>query len=218
MAKSYKYDWNKEQIEIAVKNNYCYADVLRELNIPVAGRNSDTLKRKIKEFDISTQHFTFQAKSKYKEKVAIENYLTTNSHIKSYFLKQRLLKAKLKENKCEICGLSEWRGQPLAIQLHHINGDNTDNRIENLQMLCPNCHSQTESYCGSSKPQHYCQCCGRELKTNAVYCISCAKKEENKQKWIQRLNSNPNLSNIEIAKLYNVTEAAVRKWKKKLIK
>ncbi|MGM9530406.1 HNH endonuclease [Intestinibacter sp.] len=47
----------------------------------------------------------------------------------------------LKENKCEECGITEWRGKPITIQLHHINGDRSDNRVENLRMLCPNCHS-----------------------------------------------------------------------------
>ena len=48
--------------------------------------------------------------------------------------------------KCEKCGLSEWQGEPLICELHHINGDSTDNRIENLIILCPNCHSQTDNF------------------------------------------------------------------------
>jgi len=63
-------------------------------------------------------------------------------------LKQRLLKAQLKENRCEGCGITEWRGRPLAMQLHHRNGDGLDNRLENLEFLCANCHSQTESWGG----------------------------------------------------------------------
>jgi DNA-binding CsgD family transcriptional regulator len=63
-------------------------------------------------------------------------------------LKQRLLRAGLKESRCERCGLSEWRGAPLTVALHHINGDRNDNRIENLELLCPNCHSQTDTFAG----------------------------------------------------------------------
>lgn len=63
-------------------------------------------------------------------------------------LKQRLLRAGLKAQRCESCGLSSWREAPLSLALHHINGDRRDNRLENLQLLCPNCHSQTENFAG----------------------------------------------------------------------
>jgi Zn finger protein HypA/HybF involved in hydrogenase expression len=59
-------------------------------------------------------------------------------------IKRRLLLAGLLQNRCEACGLSDWRGKPLAIQIDHINGIRDDFRLENLRMLCPNCHSQTE--------------------------------------------------------------------------
>lgn len=68
---------------------------------------------------------------------------TNRSH-----LKQRLLGAGLKAACCERCGLTEWLGEPLSLQLHHLNGDGTDNRLENLQLLCGNCHSQTDNWGG----------------------------------------------------------------------
>ena len=63
-------------------------------------------------------------------------------------LKARLLSEGLKENRCEACGITEWRGKPLNMELHHINGDGADNRLENLQFLCGNCHSQTDNWGG----------------------------------------------------------------------
>ena len=63
-------------------------------------------------------------------------------------LKARLIKAGLKENRCERCGIAEWHGRPLEMQLHHVNGDGLDNRLENLELICANCHSQTETWGG----------------------------------------------------------------------
>ena len=63
-------------------------------------------------------------------------------------VKIRLLKEGLKANRCEHCGISQWRGEVLALALHHINGDRLDNRLENLELLCPNCHSQTDTFSG----------------------------------------------------------------------
>jgi transposase len=66
-------------------------------------------------------------------------------------LKGRLLAAGLLDSRCADCGLSAWRGRPLSLQLHHVNGDGSDNRLANLQLLCPNCHSQTENWGGLNK-------------------------------------------------------------------
>jgi predicted transcriptional regulator len=63
-------------------------------------------------------------------------------------LKARLLRAGLKDGRCERCGLAEWLGQPLSLALHHMNGDRNDNRVENLALLCPNCHAQTNTFGG----------------------------------------------------------------------
>jgi DNA-binding transcriptional ArsR family regulator len=66
-------------------------------------------------------------------------------------LRLRLLVDGLKDARCERCGLTEWLGEPAPLQLHHVNGDGRDNRVENLQILCPNCHSQTDSWGGRNR-------------------------------------------------------------------
>jgi len=66
-------------------------------------------------------------------------------------LKKRLLKERIFENKCQNCGIVEWNGNPLVMHLDHIDGNSHNHKLENLRMLCPNCHSQTDTYCGKNK-------------------------------------------------------------------
>lgn len=64
----------------------------------------------------------------------------------SYKLKNKLIKAGIKENKCECCGITEWNGKQINFELHHIDGNSSNNLLSNLQILCPNCHSQTDNF------------------------------------------------------------------------
>lgn len=66
-------------------------------------------------------------------------------------LKKRLLVDGIKENKCEVCGITEWNNKPLFMRLDHIDGNSHNHKLENLRMTCPNCHSQSETYCGKNK-------------------------------------------------------------------
>lgn len=77
--------------------------------------------------------------------LVVDRPQTNRSH-----LKRRLLDAGLKENRCERCGIGEWQGEPLNMALHHLNGDGRDNRLENIALLCPNCHAQTPNYGGKN--------------------------------------------------------------------
>ena len=81
--------------------------------------------------------------------------LVENKKYRSDYLKKLLYREKIKEEKCEKCGTIDiWNGLPLELQLDHINGNNKDNRIENLRILCPNCHSQTTSFCTGQLFKH----------------------------------------------------------------
>lgn len=82
-----------------------------------------------------------------KRKIPIEDILSNK--VKGYLpvrLKWRLINEGYKESKCEKCGLSEWLGGEIPLELHHLNGDKEDNELKNLQILCPNCHALTDNY------------------------------------------------------------------------
>lgn len=137
-----------------------------------------------------------------KGKLPIEEYLVKGSTISIPKLRERLLKEGLKEHKCENpeCGLSEWHNLPIPLQLHHINGDRTDNRLENLQLLCPNCHALTDNYCGRKLKKV------KEAKPRPSKIIP---KE-------QLLNDFKEFGSFSgVGKKYGVSDKAVVKWCKK---
>jgi hypothetical protein len=85
-------------------------------------------------------------------KIPIQEILEgKHPHFQTYKLNKRLLKEGIFENKCSDCGIFEWNGKPLNMQLDHINGCSHDHRLENLRFLCANCHSQTDTFCGKNK-------------------------------------------------------------------
>lgn len=84
----------------------------------------------------------------------VDEIFAANTHRNRGQLKARLLSQGLKENRCERCGINQWQGRPLRVALHHVNGDRLDNRLENLELLCPNCHSQTANFSGRAKNRH----------------------------------------------------------------
>lgn len=78
----------------------------------------------------------------------LTDYLMNSSDIQSNKIRKKLLREHYKEHKCENCGLTEWLGHPIPLELHHIDGDRDNNVLENFELLCPNCHAMTDSYRG----------------------------------------------------------------------
>ena len=151
-----KYTYTKENLEKAIKESLSIAEVCRKLKIRPVGGNYKTLHSKIKEHNLDTSHFTGAAwnkglKFKPNPPKKLEEILTKDSTYSSNNLRLRLIKEGLKEEKCEICKNSTWLENPIKLELHHIDGNNTNNLLENLQILCPNCHSFTDNFRGSKK-------------------------------------------------------------------
>ena len=90
---------------------------------------------------------------KNKPKIPLEEIIFKNSYpnYQTYKLKQRLLEEGIKSNNCEICGIVEWNGNSINMELHHIDGNRTNHLLENLKRICPNCHSQTNNYRAKNK-------------------------------------------------------------------
>ena len=150
-----KRKWTDDQFIEAVKSSFSYAEVMKKIGLKPAGSNYDTVKRKISELDLDTSHMTgkvWNQGERYrpiKEARPLEEILVErSSYVSTYHLKERLLKEGVKEHRCECCGNTEWMGEPIALELHHVNGVKDDLRMENLQILCPNCHAFTDNYRG----------------------------------------------------------------------
>ena len=130
------------------------AELMRKLGYTANRGNSfKNLKDYLIDNNVDISHFKGKSHGSSKtEKYSLEQILVENSTYSNMTrLKERILKANLLEYKCSECGISEWNNKHLVLQLDHINGDNRDNRVENLRLLCPNCHSQTETFCGKNR-------------------------------------------------------------------
>lgn len=141
--------YTKEQLQEAVSDSTSVAQALTILGLVPKGGNYQTFHNKCKLYDVDISHFTGQSWSKNKTfgpKRPLSDYLENKAPIKSHKLKLRLLKENIFDYKCSCCGNTEWNGQPIPLELDHINGNNQDNSLENVRLLCPNCHAQTPTY------------------------------------------------------------------------
>lgn len=134
-----------------VKNSFSNSDVLRSLGLSTNGGASvKILKRRMADLGCDTSHYKYVRKCS--PKYDLDQILVVNSSYRNIkTLKKRLLSSGLLKYVCSLCGNSgEWLGSKLSLQLDHVNGVSDDHRLENLRFLCPNCHSQTDTYAGKN--------------------------------------------------------------------
>ena len=147
------YQVSEEEFKTIIQSRNRYSDCIRALGLTTKGGASrDILKRRIAELNCSTEHFGKYINQKSPQaRYKLDDILVENSSYANISrLKKRLVNENRLEYKCAICGLTDWLGKEITLQLDHINGVNNDHRIENLRFLCPNCHSQTDTYAGKN--------------------------------------------------------------------
>ena len=159
--------YTKEWLEELCKDSISYNEVLIKAGRKIAGGNTQTLKNKISEYNIDISHFKGQSWSKGLTKDTSEAVLKQSKTIEKYniqdiffifipvprkTIRDYIKRHKLLEYKCQSCGNKGfWLNQKMTLELHHIDGDETNNELTNLQYLCPNCHSLTENYGSKNK-------------------------------------------------------------------
>src|SRR3972149_3387888 len=153
---------SRNELEVLVKSSKTFSEILRYVGLFPHGNNQKTLQKRLEKENISFSHIPRGVNANKGRFLGggfvsfpLEKVLVENSTYNRYDLKKRLFKNGLLENKCYECGLiPEWRGKPLSLQIDHINGICDDNRLENLRILCPNCHSQTDNFAGKKLRVH----------------------------------------------------------------
>jgi 5-methylcytosine-specific restriction endonuclease McrA len=148
--------WTENQLREAAKDARSYRQILQRLNLKMAGGNYMQIKHYIKYFEIPInlkgRGWNKGQRGEYRPLFPLSIILTKNSRFQSYKLKNRLFREGIKSKKCEECGWAVISPDGrLPLELDHINGDSTDNRLENLRILCPNCHSLKPTHRGLNK-------------------------------------------------------------------
>lgn len=181
-----KYKICDEEFIAAVKNGSSIRQILIDLNMTAYGRAYHLFRNRCVKLELDISHLTITNRTpsvnrRNNTKIPLELILVKNSsYNNSSSIKKRLLKSKLFDYKCSVCQISDWLNKPISLQLDHINGNNKDNRLSNLRLVCPNCHSQTETFCrgqtGNKLPVKHCIECNCELKSRSnklcQYCYS----------------------------------------------
>jgi Zn finger protein HypA/HybF involved in hydrogenase expression len=145
--------WSDSDLHRAARAASSMAGTLRALGLRAAGANYESINRSIKRLSIDTTHWTGKGHLKgranpWARRAPIIEILKRDTFYQSNKLRKRLLKENILPARCAFCGLDEWLGEKIPLELDHIDGCRENNSLGNLRLLCPNCHSRTPTYRG----------------------------------------------------------------------
>lgn len=167
-----------EELREAIKSSNNWSEAIRKIGFKDLKSCNITNIRKISdENSIDYSHFPHNGKKR-NQVHNIQVYLNNEKPIHSSGLRKRLIKEGYKTHKCEgrNCGITEWKGESIKLELHHVDGNNQNNNLSNLQILCPNCHSQTENFCGANKKKSQRQRVSDEEMIGAIKTSYCRRE------------------------------------------
>jgi len=216
-----KEKYKKENFSKLVKESKSFTELREKLNICRTGSSNETIKKYIHTYNLDTTHFdSFKDHLNNLRKNNIQSLesilIKGSTYLNNTYLKIRLVKNNLLEYKCSICNnRGVWQDKKMALQLDHINGINNDNRIENLRFLCPNCHSQTNTFSGKNNSKKI-QKKNEKKKNNGLTekQVKNYKKTRkiDRPKIEQLLKEVSTLGYKGTGRKYGVSDNAVRKW------
>ena len=136
----------KEQILLWISENRSKAYIANELQC-----KPETLDRYLVKMGIDYRgNQSGKGQIKHRSCLTLAEYLAESADVQTNKVRKKILDEGLKPHKCECCGLTEWMGQPIPLEVHHKDGDRTHNELSNYELLCPNCHAFTDSYRGKN--------------------------------------------------------------------
>lgn len=149
----------EEKLRKATAESISVAESLKLMGMSISTGNYRGFHQSVKKYKIDISHFLGQSHLKNKHHKTSKTYslneilIENSTYISISILKKRLVRENLLEYKCgnSECNIANWHNKPLSLQLDHINGIHNDHRLENLRFLCPNCHSQTDTFAGKNK-------------------------------------------------------------------